>query len=159
AAREGARVALAARSMKTVAETADAIRARGGSAIALQCDLSVDEQIRAAVDATVAEFGPIDAVFYNAAFYDNDQDDLVIDDGAWGLPMNVNLRGPMSVARYTLPSMIERRAGSFVFTSSDAAFYAEDVRIGYGVSKAGMNAFTRFLASRYGRQGIRANAV
>src|SRR5262249_2994997 len=37
--------------------------------------------------------------------------------------------------------------------------YAEDVRIGYGVSKAGMNAFTRFLASRYGRQGIRANAV
>src|SRR5262245_50824939 len=116
AAREGARVALTARSAGTAIATAETIRASGGLAIARQCDLSVDEQIRAAVDATVAEFGPIDAVFYNAAFYDNEQTDLVIDEAAWQLSMGVNVRGPMAVARYTIPSMLERGAGAFVFT-------------------------------------------
>ncbi|MGH2830198.1 MAG: SDR family NAD(P)-dependent oxidoreductase, partial [Candidatus Binatia bacterium] len=68
AAREGARVALAARSAEIVDKTADEIRGAGGSALALRCDLAVADQLRGAVEATVAEYGRIDAVFYNAAF-------------------------------------------------------------------------------------------
>jgi Enoyl-(Acyl carrier protein) reductase len=58
-----------------------------------------------------------------------------------------------------LPSMLERRSGAFVFNSSAAALVAGQVRFGYQVAKAGLNALTRFMASRYGRQGIRANAT
>ena len=59
AAREGARVALAARSSDTARETAEAICADGGSAISLQCDLARDEDIRSAVEATVDALGPV----------------------------------------------------------------------------------------------------
>jgi NAD(P)-dependent dehydrogenase (short-subunit alcohol dehydrogenase family) len=71
----------------------------------------------------------------------------------------VAAREGAKVAQLTLPSMLERRSGAFVFNSSAAALVAGQVRFGYQVVKAGLNALTRFMASRYGRQGIRANAT
>jgi NAD(P)-dependent dehydrogenase (short-subunit alcohol dehydrogenase family) len=59
AAREGAKVALAARTANVSEEVTAAIRAKGGSAIALQCDLTKEPSLRAAVDATTAALGPI----------------------------------------------------------------------------------------------------
>jgi NAD(P)-dependent dehydrogenase (short-subunit alcohol dehydrogenase family) len=159
AAREGAQVALAARSPETSGAVADVIRASGGSAMTLQCDFSIDDQVRGAVDATLAELGRIDCVFYNAGFTDHQHGDLEIDESVWQQTMDINLRGAMSVARYAVPSMLEHGGGAFVFNSSDNSLVAEDVRLGYAVSKAGLNAVTRFVASRYGRQGIRANAI
>jgi NAD(P)-dependent dehydrogenase (short-subunit alcohol dehydrogenase family) len=159
AAREGAKVALASRSSTTAHETAAAIVQAGGEALAVRCDLGVDEEVRAAVDTTVAALGPIDAVFYNAGVFDHEHQSLEIDPLLWETTMRVNLGGPMTLTRLTLPSMVERGGGAFVYNSSDAALAAEDVRVGYGISKAGLNAFTRFVASRYGREGIRANAI
>src|SRR6516165_562778 len=83
AAREGARVALAARSRDTAQGTAEAIRAAGGSAIALSCDLTKDEDIRTAVEAAAAQLGPIDLVFYNAGYYDNEHSSLEVDEEVW----------------------------------------------------------------------------
>jgi NAD(P)-dependent dehydrogenase (short-subunit alcohol dehydrogenase family) len=159
AAREGARVALVARSAEIVEKTAEEIRAGGGAATALQCDLGREDQLREAVDATVAEFGRIDSVFYNAAYYDHQHSNLEIDHEAWQMTMDVNLMGPMAIARLTLPGMIERGSGSFVFNSSGASLVAEGFRLGYGVSKAGLNALVRFVATKYGRHGIRANGI
>lgn len=73
--------------------------------------------------------------------------------------MDVNLNGALALARLTIPSMLERGGGSFVFNSSAASLVAGQVRFGYQVSKAGLNAVTRFIAAKYGRQGIRANAT
>jgi NAD(P)-dependent dehydrogenase (short-subunit alcohol dehydrogenase family) len=55
--------------------------------------------------------------------------------------------------------MMKNGGGAFVFNSSAASLVAEEVRLGYGVTKAGLNAVTRFIAGNYGRQGIRANAI
>jgi NAD(P)-dependent dehydrogenase (short-subunit alcohol dehydrogenase family) len=159
AAREGARVALAARSRDTAQGTAEAIRAAGGSAIALSCDLTKDEDIRTAVEAAAAQLGPIDLVFYNAGYYDNEHSSLEVDEEVWRTTMDVNLGGALSLARLTVPGMIERGGGAFVFNSSAASIRAGEVRFGYQVAKAGLNAVTRFIAGKYGRQGIRANAV
>jgi NAD(P)-dependent dehydrogenase (short-subunit alcohol dehydrogenase family) len=159
AAREGARVALAARTSDTARETAEAIRAAGGAAAALSCDLRKDEDIRAALEAAEAQLGPIDLVFYNAGFYDNEHASLDIDEDVWRTTMDVNLNGAMTVARLVLPGMIERGGGAFVFNSSAASMRAGEVRFGYQVAKAGLNAVTRFIAGKYGRQGIRANAT
>ena len=159
AAREGARVALVARRTETAEAIATRIVDAGGDAIALECDLTADDDVRAALDATVAELGPVDTVFYNAAYYDNRQADIEIDEAVWGKSMAVNLEGAMRVARLTIPSMVERGRGSFVFTSSAASIVAGETRFGYQVSKAGLNAVTRFLAGKYGRRGVRANAV
>ena len=159
AAREGARLALAARRSALVDGLAAEIRSAGGQAIAVRCDLTDKASVQSAVDSTVRELGPIDCLFYNAGFYDNEHSSIEIDDDLWRTTMDVNLNGALTLARLTIPSMIERGGGSFVFNSSAASLVAGQVRFGYQVAKAGVNALTRFIAAKYGRQGIRANAT
>jgi NAD(P)-dependent dehydrogenase (short-subunit alcohol dehydrogenase family) len=159
AAREGAKVVLAARSRDIAEAAARDIRDRDGEALAVLCDLTDRASISEAVDAAVAAFGPIDRVFYNAGFYDNEHDSIEIDDELWQTTMDVNLNGALYLSRLTIPAMVERGDGAFVFNSSAASLVAGQVRFGYQVSKAGVNALTRFIAAKYGRLGIRANAT
>lgn len=159
AAREGAKVALAARTLEQCEQVAEEIRASGGEAIAIRCDLTDRTSLSEAVERTVAELGPIDCVFYNAGYYDNQHDSVHVDPEIWQITMDVNFNGALTLAQLTIPSMIERGGGSFVFNSSAASLVAGTVRFGYQVSKAGVNALTRFIAGKYGRQGIRANAT
>lgn len=159
AAREGAKVALAARTTQVTERLAEDIRAAGEEAIAVQCDLTDDGQLEAALDKTAAEFGAINCVFYNAPFYDHAHTDLDIDPELWQTTMNVNLMGAIATARLTVPGMIESGGGSFVFNSSAAGMYADGVRLGYSVSKAGLDAVVRHIARKYGPQGVRANCV
>jgi NAD(P)-dependent dehydrogenase (short-subunit alcohol dehydrogenase family) len=159
AAREGARVALAARSLDQCELVAAEIRSAGGEAIAIRCDLTDPASLSAAVDRTVAELGVIDCVFYNAGYYDNQHDSVHVDPEIWQLTMDVNFNGALALAQLTIPAMIERGGGAFVFNSSAASLVAGQVRFGYQVAKAGVNALTRFIAGKYGRQGIRANAT
>ena len=159
AAREGASVALAARRVDVAEEIADSVRELGAKAVAVRCDLTDDAEVDAAIEATEAALGPIDTVFYNAAYYDNRQASIDIDEDAWDSSMDINLNGAVRVARRLVPAMARRGGGSFVFTSSAASIVAGDTRFGYQVSKAGLNAVTRFVAGKYGRDGVRANAV
>jgi NAD(P)-dependent dehydrogenase (short-subunit alcohol dehydrogenase family) len=159
AAREGAKVALTARRKETSSDTAETIREMGGAALALQCDLGEDAQVNAAVDAVMAEWGRVDAVFYNAAYYDHKNIDLDVDEATWQKAMDVNLGGAMSLTRALVPSMIENGGGAFVYNSSGASLQAEEIRPGYGISKSALNAMMRFVAGKHGRDGIRANAI
>lgn len=159
AAREGARVALAARGTGETEALAREINDAGGQAIAIACDLTDTASLRAAVARTTADLGPIDRVFYNAGFYDNEHDAIEVDDALWQTTMDVNLNGAHRLARLTIPTMVERGGGAFVFNSSAASLVAGQVRFGYQVAKAGLNALTRFIAAKYGRDGIRANAT
>jgi len=77
----------------------------------------------------------------------------------WQRAMDVNFGGAMTLTRAVLPSMLEHGGGAFVYNSSSASLQAEDVRPGYGISKSALNALMRFVAARYGRDGIRANAI
>jgi NAD(P)-dependent dehydrogenase (short-subunit alcohol dehydrogenase family) len=159
AAREGAKVALAARTRDIAEEVAAEIRSAGGAAIAVQCDLTDQTSLRNAVRTTNESLGPIDCVFYNAGFYDNAHATIDVDPELWQLTMDINFNGALWLAQLTLPPMLEHGGGTFVFNSSAAALVAGQVRFGYQVSKAGLNALTRFIAAKYGRQGVRANAT
>jgi NAD(P)-dependent dehydrogenase (short-subunit alcohol dehydrogenase family) len=159
AAREGAKVALLARSSGTSADTVAAIRDVGGMAIALQCDLSDGVAVRAAVDSVTEEWGRVDAVFYNAAYYDHKNIDLDVDEVTFQRAMDVNFGGAMTLTRAVLPSMVANGGGAFVYNSSGASLQSEEVRPGYGISKSALNALMRFVAGRYGPDGIRANAI
>ena len=159
AAKEGAKVAIAARSLDSIEKLAAEIREEGGEAIAVQCDVTSDEQLEAAVKKTNEAFGTITSVFYNAPFYDHAHATLDIDPELWKTTMDVNMMGAMSLARLTVPGMIENGGGAFVFNSSAAGKYADGIRLGYSVSKAGLDAIVRHIARVYGPQGIRANCV
>jgi NAD(P)-dependent dehydrogenase (short-subunit alcohol dehydrogenase family) len=99
AAREGAKVALAARGSEVPAQVAAEIRAQGGRALGLKCDLTDAASLAAAVRATKDELGPIDCVFYNAGFYDNDHSSIEIDPDLWKLTMDVNFNGALLLAQ------------------------------------------------------------
>jgi NAD(P)-dependent dehydrogenase (short-subunit alcohol dehydrogenase family) len=159
AAREGAKVVLVARTSGRNDELARSIRDAGGQALPLICDFTDRAQLKAAVDAALSEYGRIDSVFYNAAFYDHDQSSLEFDEATWEASMGVNLRAPLELARLVVPTMVQNGGGSLVFNSSASSLTAEETRMFYGVSKSALNAVIRFIATNFGRQGVRANGI
>lgn len=159
AAKEGARVAIAARSMNVIAPLADEINAAGGEALSISVDVTDESTIVAAVEQVSDTMGPITGVFYNAPFYDHAHDGLDIDPALWKTTLDINLMGAISTAKHTVPGMIAAGGGSLVFNSSAAGMYADGVRLGYSVAKAGLDAVVRHIARRYGIDNVRANSL
>ena len=73
--------------------------------------------------------------------------------------MAVNLRGPMLGCKHAIPHMIAAGGGAIVTTSSTSGQFGDLSRAAYGVSKSGIDSLTRYVATLYGKQNIRANAV
>lgn len=158
---EGARVLVGDLFVEGAERCAEAIRADGGDAIAMAYDQADEASIRALVDAGIARFGKLDAILANAA----DMQAILQDGDAITCPMEifdrtlqVDLRGYFLIARHALPHLIASR-GAIAFTSSAASVIGEPERVGYGMAKAGVNALMRHIASRWGREGVRANAI
>ena len=146
-------------------EAAGAIAAEitgsGGRALAGSCDVRREESVADFVEQAAAAFGGIDCVDHNAAWshprLDTDAGDVDLD--VWARVLDTNTRGAVLLARHAIPKMIERGGGSIVNISSGTSTIGESTRIAYGVSKAAINQLTRHLATRYGRDGIRANTI
>jgi NAD(P)-dependent dehydrogenase (short-subunit alcohol dehydrogenase family) len=160
-AREGACVAIGDVDLEGAEVIAREIADNGGRALAARCDVRSEESVSAFVDLAATSFGGIDCLDHNAAWshprLDTDAGD--IDLGIWDRVMETNTRGALLLARHAIPHMIERGGGSIVNISSGTSTIGESTRVAYGVSKAAINQLTRHLATRYGRDGIRANAI
>lgn len=159
---EGARVVVGDLDGAGAERTADTIRAAGGDAIAVQFDISDDDSVQKLVSTTVETYGGLDAVHVNAgdmASVRRDTDVVDIDLDVWDRTVAVNLRGHMLVTRHCVPELLARGGGAIVYTSSIASFTGEPQRPAYSATKAGVNALARHVASRWGREGVRANAV
>ena len=142
--------------------TAQGIRDSGGTAKAAVFDLADPESVRALVDSTVSMFGGVDLLFNvgsDMSMLRGDTDVVDIDFGVWDRTMTVTLRGYLASMKYALPLMLSRGGGAIVNMSSAAAFIGEPTRPAYATAKAGIGALTRHVASRWGRDGIRCNAV
>lgn len=138
------------------------ITASGGQAAGLGCDISDEASVAALVDAAVSRFGGLDRMHVNAAdlqviFQDSNAVDVALE--VFDRTIAVNLRGHLLCTRLAIPQMLRRGGGAIVYTTSGAAFIGEPERPCYAMAKAGINALMRHVASRWGRQGIRANAV
>jgi NAD(P)-dependent dehydrogenase (short-subunit alcohol dehydrogenase family) len=161
-AEEGARVVVGDLNLAGAQKTAAGIVERGGDAIAVEFDISDDGSVRALIEAAVTAYGGLDAVHVNAADMRSlrgDTDVVDIDLDIWDRTVAVNLRGHMLVTRHAVPRLLERGGGAIVYTSSIAAHAGEPARPAYAVTKAGIVALARHVASRWGKEGIRANAI
>jgi len=140
---DGMRVALASRSGDDL----------GGIGLGLECDVRDPDAVSAAVDATVSELGGIDVVVANAGvgaygpFLELDPDDVEA-------MIDVNLKGTLYTARFTLPHLIESR-GDFVSLASVAGLRAFPGEAVYNASKFGMLGFTRALDHELRELGVR----
>lgn len=159
---DGAKVIVGDLNLEGASRTAAAITDLGGQAIAVGFDISDDASVRDLVAAATAAHGGLDAVHVNAGAMQltrADTDVVDMDLAVWDQVIAVNLRGHMLVTRHAVPRLLARGGGVIVYTSSVAAFTGEARRPAYSVTKAGINALTRHVAARWGRDGIRANAV
>lgn len=163
-AQEGAAVVVADLRGDAAVAVADDIVAAGGTASAVTADVSVEDDVAAMVAAAVERYGRLDVLHNNAAALGADvhlrDGDLVdLDVGVWDQTLAVNARGVMLGCKHAVPPMRASGGGAIVSTSSVSALVGDDVRAAYGASKAAVIALTRYVASMYGRHGIRCNAV
>ncbi|SDY65196.1 NAD(P)-dependent dehydrogenase, short-chain alcohol dehydrogenase family [Herbiconiux ginsengi] len=161
---EGVSVAVGDINLPSAQATATRITEAGGRAIAIAFDLGDEESVEQLTAQTIAAFGGVDGLFNVAAdtserVLGHDGDLLRMDVDVWRRTLEVNLIGYALTARSVLPTFIEQGHGVIVNTSSAAAHVGDQQRAAYQTSKAGINALTRHIATRWGRDGIRANAV
>jgi NAD(P)-dependent dehydrogenase (short-subunit alcohol dehydrogenase family) len=168
---EGACVTVADIVTDTAADSVAAVEAAGGTALAVEVDVSDEEQVRHMVAATVERFGRLDILHNNAAalgdVHQRDLDVVDLDVEVWDRAMAVNARGIMLGCKHAVPAMRASEplaadgggGGVIVNTASVSALVGADVNAAYGSSKAAVVALTRYVATMYGAEGIRCNAV
>jgi NAD(P)-dependent dehydrogenase (short-subunit alcohol dehydrogenase family) len=159
--KEGASVVIGDVDETAAQSVAEGVRQNGGNATAAHCDVRHEDSVASFIALALTEFGGIDGLDHNAAWSHPhlDTDAVDVDLSVWQRVLETNTRGALLLARHAIPSMIERGGGSIVNISSGTADIGESTRVAYGVSKAAINQLTRHLASRYGRDGIRTNAL
>ncbi len=158
----GAAVMVGDINMAEAEATAARIVAAGGMAAAIRCDIGDEASVAAMVKATVGLHGGFDAIHINAAdlsIIGQDLDVLEVSMDIFDRTIAVDLRGHVLCTRHALPELLRRGGGTIVYTTSGAAFIGEPTRVSYAIAKNGLHALMRHVASRWGKQGIRANAV
>ncbi len=126
---------------------------------AVQCDVTVPDDVERAFAAVEAEQGPADVVIINAGVT---RDCLLLRmaEEDWAATIDTNLTGAYRCAKRAVRSMIRaRRGGRLVFISSAVAMVGEAGQSNYAASKAGLIGFARSLAREYGARGITSNVV
>ena len=157
AAREGAKVAVSARSESFVREVVAEIEAAGGSAIGVPTDVAEAAQCYRLAAATLEAFGRIDGLV-NSAY--RHRDFIAFEDGdiaEWQANMNVTLFGALRMAQAVIPAMKRQGGGAIVNIGTKSATKAVIGHGDYGTAKAAMGAATRQLATELGKYGIRVN--
>jgi NAD(P)-dependent dehydrogenase (short-subunit alcohol dehydrogenase family) len=160
-AREGAQVAVTARTVAELDEVVHTIVAAGGAARALSADL-LDRQVPARLAAQVEErFGPIEILVNNAGVGSsgNPQPVVSFDDDFWDLTLAVNLTAPYLLSKAVLPRMLASRWGRIITVASINGKIGSFHGAAYAASKHGVLGLTRTLAQEVAAQGITVNAI
>ena len=163
-AREGASVAIVDIDAARAEQVSEAISVSGGTAFSVSADLTEEVEVAAAIQATVTRYGRLDVLHNNAALTDSDflsRDSQVTDLSieVWERTMAVNLRSQMLMCKHGVPEMVSNGGGSIINMSSGASLKGDRTRTAYGVSKAGVNTLTMYVAASHGKQGVRVNTI
>jgi NAD(P)-dependent dehydrogenase (short-subunit alcohol dehydrogenase family) len=158
-AREGAHVALAARSRSHLEPVAKEVEALGRRALCVETDITSADACRNLVASTRDAFGRID-VLVNNAYHPGSYDLFEKDDLAnWRAPLEVNLFGTLQLTQAAVPVMKEQGRGSIVMINSMIVRKVLPTMAGYAASKGALLAATQGLARELGPHGIRVNSV
>lgn len=159
-ARRGVRVALAGRTVDELEEAAAAIDRDGGTAMAVECDISDEASVVSAIATTVETWGRLDVVVANAGVNGTwaGIDDLTVAD--FRSTLDINLVGTFATIKHAVPHL-RKRGGSVVVTSSvnGTRIFSNSGATAYSSSKAGQVALAKMLAVELGPDRIRVNVV
>jgi 3-oxoacyl-[acyl-carrier protein] reductase len=158
-AKEGAKVAFVFRGHKEAADSLVAeVTGAGGTALALQADVTSADDAQRSVERIEKEWGRLDILVNNAGII---RDDLFVrmEPEAWKAVLDTNLGGAYNFCRAVAYTMMKQRRGRIVNISSVAADYVNPGQTNYAASKGAINAFTRALAVELASRNVTVNAV
>ena len=143
------------------AQGEDALReaiARGGRAIFVEADVSIEADARKLVDQTATAFGGIDILHNNAGIVSYATvPEMSADE--WDRVLAVNLKSVFLCSKYAIPEMVKRGGGVIVNSASAQGFASQPQMAAYAASKAGIIGMTRTMAIDHARDGIRVACV
>lgn len=162
-AEHGAAVVIAELNDDAGRSVANSIVEKGGQAIALTGDVSIEADVARMIDRAIDAFGRIDILCNNAALTEptaimSDGDVALMDVALWDRTMAVNLRGPMLCSKHALPHLV-RAGGSIIMIGSAKAYGGDLMATAYGASKAGLANLAKNIAAQYGKRGVRVNTL
>jgi hypothetical protein len=153
-ARAGAHVAMAARSRERLAAEAERIVRDGGSAMAVEMDVTSEASVRAAIDRVLGRFGRVDALVNNAGNGGRLGFWAAADVDATRAMFDVHLFGMERATRAVLPGMLERRSGTIVNIASTVGWVPMPTAAAYSAAKAAVIALSASLRAELAGEGI-----
>jgi len=158
-ARHGAKIVVSSRKQDACEETAAEIRAAGGEAVAVACNISYKEQLENLVAAARKAFGRIDILVCNAAVNPYWGPSHECPDSAFDKIVGANIRSNHWLSAMVLPEMAERKEGVILYIVSVGGLRGNPTLGIYGLSKAADMQMARNLAVEWGEHNIRVNCI
>ncbi len=158
----GADIVVCSRKIEKCEEMGRQIESLGVRTLALQCDLTLAEEVDRVVKETLKNFGKIDILVNNAGrTWGAPVEELKIED--WKKVIDLNITGTFQLTQRVGKEMIRQREGKIINISSYAGLMGTDPEylnaIAYNTSKGALNSFTKDLAVKWARYGIQVNAI
>jgi len=158
-AREGAKLAICARTGSEIEEAAKEIKALGPECLGVVCDVSLEEPVGMLIKQVQERFDRVDILINNAGVMTRPAPLAELEAKKWDYTIAVNLRGPFLVTKAVLPLMMRQKSGVIVNVSSSIGRSAYANFGAYAVSKWGIEGFSQTLAAEVRSYNIRVNSV
>src|SRR5699024_4337875 len=158
-AREGAKVVIADFSEEAMNQTAEELKKAGHETYGVKGNVAVNEDIERLIDDVTREYAQIDMLANNAGVGDNMQAAANVEDATWNRVIDINLNGVMYGMRKVIPHFQERGAGTIINMASISGLTGGRGGLAYTAVKHAVVGMTKNVASQYGPENIRCNAI
>lgn len=157
---EGAKIVIGDILEDLAMETAARISKAGGDVIGIYLDGTNAQSQMDIVAKAVEEFGGLDFYHSNlAGGTGGDSNALDIEMDVFEGSVSINLNSHLLATKAAIPALLERGGGAMIYTGSGSATGAAPVQPAYAITKAGIHALSRHVATKWGRKGVRANVI